>query len=94
MAKARTQGADPIRSRDREATERSLVEAAKHVLAEEGFQSFGVNAIARQAGCDKQLIYRYFAGLEGLADAIGADLAAKVEHDLEPLSAARKPASE
>jgi AcrR family transcriptional regulator len=67
------------------------VEAAKAVLAEEGFQSFGVNAIARRAGCDKQLIYRYFKGLEGLADAIGADLAEKLAEELEPLSMAGKP---
>lgn len=91
MARAKPRSADPIRARNRVATERSLVEAAKSVLAEEGFQSFGVNAIARRAGCDKQLIYRYFAGLEGLADAIGADLATTLADDLEPLSKAAKP---
>lgn len=80
-----------MRSRDRAATERSLVKAATSVLAEDGFQNFGVNAIARRAGCDKQLIYRYFAGLDGLADAIGVDLAEKLTDDLEPLSVALKP---
>ena len=30
------------------------------------FPPFGINAVARQAGCDKVLIYRYFNGLEGL----------------------------
>ncbi|MFM2042247.1 MAG: hypothetical protein RLY86_823 [Pseudomonadota bacterium] len=79
------------RPRDRAATERSLVEAAKQVLAEEGFQGFGVNAIARRAACDKQLIYRYFGGLEGLADAVGTDLAGKLADDLTPLSTARPP---
>jgi AcrR family transcriptional regulator len=62
-------------TRDRDQTERRLVEAARQVLAEDGFQSFGVNAVARRAGCDKQLIYRYFGGLPGLLDAIGNDLA-------------------
>jgi AcrR family transcriptional regulator len=61
--------------RDRDQTERRLVEAARHVLADAGFQGFGVNAVARRAGCDKQLIYRYFGGLSGLLDAIGNDLA-------------------
>lgn len=61
--------------RDRQGTEEGIVEAAKLVLAEEGFSAFGVNAIARRAGCDKQLIYRYFGGLDGLVDAIGKDLA-------------------
>lgn len=74
------------RNRDREATEQLILTAAKEVLAEEGFANFGVNAIARRAGCDKQLIYRYYGGLDGLADAIGADLAATLSEELKPLS--------
>lgn len=65
----------PRATRDRPGTEVNIIEAAKRVLAEEGFGAFGVNAIARRAGCDKQLIYRYFGGLDGLVDAIGEDLA-------------------
>jgi AcrR family transcriptional regulator len=56
------------------------------VLAEGGFSAFGVNAIARRAGCDKQLIYRYYGGLDGLIDAIGLDLAGLFQtlmHDRE-----------
>jgi len=83
----------PLRSRDRDATARAIVEAAKLVLAEDGFQFFGVNAIARRAGCDKQLIYRYFGGLDGLADAIGADLAAELTLELTPFSAETRPQS-
>lgn len=62
------------RVRDRGATEKAILNAAKALLAEEGFQNFGINAVARKAGCDKQLIYRYYGGLNGLVDAIGADL--------------------
>ncbi|PDT35073.1 TetR family transcriptional regulator [Rhizobium sp. M10] len=62
------------RVRDRGATERAILAAAKSLLAEEGFQNFGINAVARRAGCDKQLIYRYYGGLDGLVEAIGADL--------------------
>ncbi|WP_112902806.1 TetR/AcrR family transcriptional regulator [Rhizobium leguminosarum] len=62
------------RVRDRGATERAILAAAKGLLAEEGFQNFGINAVARRAGCDKQLIYRYYGGLDGLVEAIGADL--------------------
>ncbi|WP_183899721.1 TetR/AcrR family transcriptional regulator [Rhizobium metallidurans] len=62
------------RVRDRGATEKAILDAAKALLAEEGFQNFGINAVARKAGCDKQLIYRYYGGLNGLVDAIGADL--------------------
>lgn len=81
-----TQTPPPPRGRDREATERLILAAAKEVLAEEGFANFGVNAIARRAGCDKQLIYRYYGGLDGIADAIGADLAATLSDQLKPLS--------
>jgi AcrR family transcriptional regulator len=63
------------RGRDRNTTARLIIEAARLVLAEDGFLNFGVNAIARRAGCDKQLIYRYFGGLDGLVDALGEHLA-------------------
>jgi AcrR family transcriptional regulator len=36
------------------------------VLARDGFAGIGVNAIAKQAGVDKVLIYRYFGGLPEL----------------------------
>lgn len=79
--------------RDREAREREILAAAKEELAAVGFQGFGVNAVARRAGCDKQLIYRYFDGLEGLVDAIGADLGSWVADRLAPLEALGPPAS-
>jgi AcrR family transcriptional regulator len=63
------------RSRDRSATQALIIETARRQLADEGFQHFGVNAIARRGGFDKQLIYRYFGGLDGLVDAIGEHLA-------------------
>jgi AcrR family transcriptional regulator len=67
------------RVRDRSATERAILNAAKALLAEEGFQNFGINAVARRAGCDKQLIYRYYGGLDGLVEAIGSDLGSWVK---------------
>ncbi|MDD1500223.1 TetR/AcrR family transcriptional regulator [Agrobacterium sp. CNPSo 3708] len=67
------------RIKDRAATEKAIFAAAKSLLAEEGFQGFGINAVARRAGCDKQLIYRYFGGLEGLVSAIGEDLGSWVQ---------------
>lgn len=51
---------------NREATERALVEAVGAVISDRGFGGLGVNAIARQAGVNKALIYRYFDGLDGL----------------------------
>jgi AcrR family transcriptional regulator len=62
------------RVRNRAGTVRAILDAAKLLLAEEGFQNFGINAVARGAGCDKQLIYRYYGGIDGLVEAIGTDL--------------------
>jgi AcrR family transcriptional regulator len=55
--------------RDREATERRILEATGRILARHGFRGLGVNAIAREARADKVLVYRYFGGLPGLLEA-------------------------
>ena len=47
-------------------TEKRLLGAVSKVIEEEGFTKIGINRIARQAQCDKVLIYRYFGGLDGL----------------------------
>jgi len=60
------------RRRDRAATEARILDAVGAVLARDGFGAVGVNAIARQAGIDKVLIYRYFGGLPELLLAWGA----------------------
>ena len=65
--------------RDRSATSARILRAATELLADGGFQNFGVNAVARRAGCDKQLIYRYYGGMDGLVDAIGAELTRWIE---------------
>ena len=71
-----------VAARDRGATSAKILRAAMELLAEEGFQNFGVNAVARRAGCDKQLIYRYYGGMDGLVDAIGTDLARWIEEKM------------
>jgi AcrR family transcriptional regulator len=70
------------KQRDSTRTRASILAAAKDLLAERGFAAWGVNGIARAAGCDKQLIYRYFGGLDGLAEAIGEDVARWLEEAL------------
>lgn len=76
MSRARTTApaADetPSRTRDRAATEERILAAVGQVLAREGFGGIGVNAIAREAGVDKVLIYRYFGGLPELLRVWGA----------------------
>jgi AcrR family transcriptional regulator len=49
-----------------------VLTAVGQVLARDGFSAVGINAIAREAGVDKVLIYRYFGGLDGLLRAWGA----------------------
>lgn len=73
-----------VKSRDRARTQAAILDAARRLLAEQGYAGWGVNAIARAAGCDKQLIYRYFAGIDGLAEAIGNEMAAWFDSALAP----------
>ncbi len=64
--------------RDRELSRKKLINAVGKLLAKKGFQAMGVNAVAREAGLDKVLIYRYFGGLPGLISAFA------VEYDFWP----------
>lgn len=62
-----------IKIRDKAITSRRLIAAVGSLLAREGFKGIGVNAVAREAGVDKKLIYRYFGGLPGLIEAFGKE---------------------
>jgi AcrR family transcriptional regulator len=53
----------------RERTRAKLIKAVGKVLAESGFRGLGVNKVAKEAGVDKVLVYRYFGGLPELVDA-------------------------
>ena len=59
-------------ARDREATKARILGAVGVVLARDGFGAVGINAIAKEAGVDKVLIYRYFGGLPELLREWGA----------------------
>ncbi len=50
----------------RQQTEQQILQALEAQIREAGMGSIGVNAIARRAGVSKELIYRYFDGLDGL----------------------------
>ena len=52
--------------KNKELTKKRLVKAVGKVMAEVGFQRLGVTLVAREAGVDKKLIYRYYHGLQGL----------------------------
>jgi AcrR family transcriptional regulator len=55
--------------RDKEETKMRIVAAVGRQLARAGFRDLGVNSIAKEAGVDKVLIYRYFGGLPELLTA-------------------------
>ncbi len=50
----------------------NILDALGRMIVRDGLASIGVNALAREAGCDKVLLYRYFGNLEGVYDAFAA----------------------
>jgi AcrR family transcriptional regulator len=62
-----------LKIRDKKITSQRLISAVGSLLAKKGFVGVGVNAVAREAGVDKVLIYRYFGGLEGLIAAFAKE---------------------
>ena len=54
------------RKRSRANTEEKFLNAVLELVAKDGCNALGVNAVAHQAGADKVLIYRYFGNLDGL----------------------------
>ena len=56
----------PPIERDRETTERRLLDTIGQMITESGFEKIGINAVASQSGVSKILIYRYFGSVEGL----------------------------
>lgn len=55
-----------IAERDREATEKRLLNTIRKMIANDGFKKIGINALAAQSGVSKIWIYRYFGSVEGL----------------------------
>lgn len=60
-------------ARDRFATRAAILESAAALIAAHGVDALGVNVLAESAGCDKVLIYRYFGGLDGVLESLGAE---------------------
>lgn len=57
-------------SSEAETTPERILDAAAAEFAEHGFAGSRVDRIARQAGCNKQLLYHYFGSKEGLRHAV------------------------
>lgn len=52
--------------KSRAETTDKILQALGRVLSRDGVRGVGINAVAREAGVDKVLIYRYFGGMEEL----------------------------
>ncbi len=61
-----TYAPNPTRSRNPAAIRARVIAALSAMIVRDGLSSVGVNALAREAGCDKVLIYRDFGDLEGV----------------------------
>lgn len=59
--------------RDPATKKREILDAVGRVLTRDGVPGLGVNAIAKEAGVGKPLIYRYFGGLSELMSEFGHD---------------------
>jgi len=55
--------------RNKEETKQKLLNAVSKIILKGGFNAVGINSIAKEAGVDKVLIYRYFGSLDGLLKA-------------------------
>jgi len=61
-----------LRSRDKEATQKKILQAFERLIARDGLHRVGMNAISREAGVDKVLVYRYFGGVPQLLSALAS----------------------
>lgn len=59
---------DKVKKRDRERTKGKILKAVGEVIEQFGTDKVGVNLIARTAGVNKVLIYRYFESVDGLME--------------------------
>jgi AcrR family transcriptional regulator len=55
--------------KNKESTKKKLIAAVGDIFRTEGYHGLGVNKVARMAGVDKKLIYRYFGNIDGLIEA-------------------------
>jgi AcrR family transcriptional regulator len=78
----------PVRLRSRPATEALIVEAGERILLRDGFPGLNVQTLAAEAGCDRKLVYRYFAGVDGAVERIAARAHAELVRSLDAVPAA------
>ncbi|MCB9994577.1 MAG: TetR/AcrR family transcriptional regulator [Hyphomicrobiaceae bacterium] len=81
----------PAPRRNRPETEKAFVSAGLLLLEKEGLLALGVNAVARAAGHDKQLLYRYFGSWDDYLSLLGRELAKRFTSALDARLSAGEP---
>lgn len=76
------------------ASRQNLLEAARSTFAERGLEGARVDAIARRAGVNKQLVYHYFGSKEGLYTAVLEGVYQEIRQREQELDLSRFPAEE
>jgi len=59
--------------KDSDSTRAKIIAGLERLITRDGFTGVGVNAVAREAGVDKVLIYRYFGSMEGLLECFASE---------------------
>ncbi|MGO8918843.1 MAG: TetR family transcriptional regulator [Stellaceae bacterium] len=90
---ARLAPARPVK-RDADASRRLLLEAARAEFAAKGLMGARVDAIARQAGLNKQLVYHYFGSKDELYQAVLERVYAEIRAQERALSLGDLPPAE
>ncbi|SHM93920.1 TetR/AcrR family transcriptional regulator [Mucilaginibacter sp. OK098] len=54
--------------KDKEQTKRKLIDAVGIIIKTKGFSGVRISKVARQAGVDRKLVYRYFGNLDNLTE--------------------------
>lgn len=54
--------------KDKELTKRKLVDAVGNIIRKSGFTGIRISKIAREAGVDRKLVYRYFGNIDNLIE--------------------------
>ena len=55
--------------KDKEQTKRKLIDAVGIIVKKKGFEALRISKVAREAGVDRKLVYRYFGNLNNLTEA-------------------------
>lgn len=59
----------PKQMKDKELTKRKLIDAVGIIIRSKGFKAILISQVAREAGVDRKLVYRYFGNINNLIEA-------------------------